>query len=403
MPRPPARSAVDEVEPRGSQCRNHTRQRRREKGDTRCERHHGDVDANGFRTRQAVGHEHHDGLQAPARQPEADNGRGKSHHEALGEELRDQLVTAGTERCPYGELGPPTFAAHQEEVRDVGTGDREDEADGHKEHAESGVDVSDDHVLEGTNHWTKVDKGSSGYPSIEVRHHRGELVGRVRNGDAVAQTPQDLDVAQDAGAERLVAVDIGQRVERRPDLGPARVREIRGHDPCHSEGLVLQVQRLPEGFGCCGKQPHPRAIGEHDQPLGATAIVLDGQRSADLGPHAGHVEEPTHHSDGLRGDPDVANAPVLLERAVVADTRDLLERAARASDLLDVCGSIRYVRGEARARHAPRHHKAVLVRNRQRSEQDAANQREHHRGACHAQRECQDGTGVKRLRSTSVS
>ena len=225
----------------------------------------------------------------------------------------------------------------------------------------------------------------------------------MRNGDTVAQTPQKLDVLQDVGTERLVAFDIGERIEGCPDLGSARVREVCGHDPCHGEGLVLQVQRLPEGFGCCGKQPHPRAMGEHDQPLGATTIVLGGQRSADLGPHAGHLEEPAHHGDGLRGHPDVAEAPVLLERAVVADTGDLLERAARARDLFDICGSIRYVRGEARARHAPRHNKAVLVRNRQRSDQDAANQREHHRGACHAQRECQDGTGVKRLGSTSVS
>ena len=124
---------------------------------------------------------------------------------------------------------------------------------------------------------------------------------------------------------------------------------------------------------------------QDDHPLGAAAVVLNGQRPADLRPHAGHVEEPAHHCDGLRGDPDVAEAPVLLERAVVADARDLLERAARASDLLDICGSIGYVRGQARARHAPRHDKAVLVRNGQRPEQDAADQREHHCGARHAQ------------------
>ncbi len=51
---------------------------------------------------------------------------------------------AGTERCPYGEFGPPTFAAHQAEDDDVGTRNRQDEADGREEHAERGGDVSDD-------------------------------------------------------------------------------------------------------------------------------------------------------------------------------------------------------------------------------------------------------------------
>ena len=81
--------AVDEVQPRGSQCWNRTRQRGREKGDTGCESHNGDVNPNGFRTWKAVGHERDDGLQAPARQHDAHNGSGESYHETLGEELCD--------------------------------------------------------------------------------------------------------------------------------------------------------------------------------------------------------------------------------------------------------------------------------------------------------------------------
>ncbi len=141
----------------------------------------------------------------------------------------------------YRELGPSAFATHQEQVGDIGSSYRQDQADSREQDTERGVDVADNHVLEGTNHRTEVDEARSGRSSIEFRQHRGEFGGRMIGSHTAAQTPKDLDVPKDAGAKVLVGLDVGQAVERRPDLGAARVREVRGHDPCDSEGSVLQV------------------------------------------------------------------------------------------------------------------------------------------------------------------
>jgi hypothetical protein len=57
------------------------------------------------------------------------------------------------------------------------------------------------------------------------RHHR-HLVGRLLDGDAPGQAPENLDVAEQTGAIRLVGLDVRQGVECSPDLGPVRVLEV---------------------------------------------------------------------------------------------------------------------------------------------------------------------------------
>jgi hypothetical protein len=75
------------------------------------------------------------------RKEQAECPAAQRQHQALGEELSGQPAPARAERGTDGQLALPGDAPGQEQVGDVGAGDEQDEADGHREHEEGRTDA----------------------------------------------------------------------------------------------------------------------------------------------------------------------------------------------------------------------------------------------------------------------
>ena len=64
-------------------------------------------------------------------------------HERLGDDLPHQPGAAGAERGADGELASPRGRAAEHQVRQVGAGDEQDEADRAGQHRERALDAAD--------------------------------------------------------------------------------------------------------------------------------------------------------------------------------------------------------------------------------------------------------------------
>jgi hypothetical protein len=140
-------------------------------------------------------------------------------------------------------------------------------------------------------------------------------------------------------------------------------------------------------------------MGDHQHALGAGRVVGPAQRAAQVGLHAEHVEELSR--DGRAA--QVARRSVLehaaAPSAVIADARDALEQPALSPDGVDLARSERPVGERPRGELLPGDDQPVLVPNRERAQQHALYEREHHAGSGHAERQREHRRGREGLRS----
>ncbi len=112
------------------------------------EREHGRVDVDGLQSRQARRADLHEGVDAPDRDQQAERAAGRREQHALGQELPHQARAAGAQRAANGNLPLPDRRAREQQVRDVGAGDQQHEADRGEQRQQRRTHVADQIVVQ---------------------------------------------------------------------------------------------------------------------------------------------------------------------------------------------------------------------------------------------------------------
>ncbi len=228
---------------------------------------------------------------------------------ALEEELPHEPYAARSERDAERDLAPPRGRAREEEIRDVGAGDEEDDADHPHEHQERGL---------GSVAQTRNPSGSLEQQKLL----RGEALSKaLRVGDALEIFLKELPVddvrfrasfverhsftqtshrSQPSGSKVLE-----HRAPGRKDLGlhhqgnvevdriadfDAMKPALRDADDGH--GLPVHEDGASDRLGIARESPLPECVAQdHDRMAARPDVVLPGEDPAHGGSHSESLEE----------------------------------------------------------------------------------------------------------------
>ncbi len=224
--------------PTSSGCRQGRRQPKR---DARHECHrqaegqHVHVDRQIRKTRDRRRPEPHQ--RAHEREGETGTGNSAEHpqHEALGQQLRDQLAPARAEGRPHGDLAAAGLSPREQQVRDVRTGDEQHERDGAEQGHERRANVANDPLVQrrGQERRVFLGPGKLHGQAIGDRLQRGR---RLAGRHGVLQARQHLHPLRAARLGCEVARDEDERL---PELRGGGKPEGGGSDPDDRHGLAV--------------------------------------------------------------------------------------------------------------------------------------------------------------------
>jgi hypothetical protein len=171
---------------------------------------------------------------------------------------------------PHRHLASPSGRPREQQVRDVGTGNQQDEADGAHQRQEDQLDRPAVHALVERHH-------ASRHVFVGVGVVGGELPGdgfhlrlRLRIRDAVAETAEHFDGASVA----LLFGDSRQLAERDPEIRVVRELETLGHHADHGRRNLVDLDRAAEYGGIAAVAILPDAVAENHHRAGAGTIVV---------------------------------------------------------------------------------------------------------------------------------
>ena len=266
----------------------------------------------------------------PVSDGDPQGGRRQGEGHALGEELADEPPPAGADGQAYGDLAPAMERAAEEQVRDVGAGDEQDEADDghqqrrHRHHAVARVRVHGGARQRHHGHAAAL---------VVVRVFRLEPLGDhaeaglgLRRGDPGLQPalgeheqPAALFVPVDAGLDLLV------HGHRHPHLGAdadVEARVARRGDADDRVRRAVEVQRLAHRARIRAEALRPEGMAQHHDRIAPRDLVLVGTEGpADHGAHAQQVEvvsrdELAEEDLGLAARVEAHGRPVVAEHAL---------------------------------------------------------------------------------------
>jgi hypothetical protein len=103
-------------------------------GSDQREEEYGQIDADFVKARQSGGSDGDQDAQRAECEGKGDGSAGDSEDEAFGEQAGSDFASPGAKRGTDGDLLPAAFGANEEEVGDVGAGDKQDNDNGaHKD------------------------------------------------------------------------------------------------------------------------------------------------------------------------------------------------------------------------------------------------------------------------------
>ena len=183
------------------------------------EQQDGRIDRHLVGSREAVGIQAHDGLDARAREDETERAAEQRQQDALGHELAEQPSAAGAERGADRELPASRLGAGDQQVREVGAGDQEHERDRSLEDPDRPPGAADNLLLQRLHLQPMSVRGVDvllhANALAPVADERLELVRGSRRRHAVLEAADQIQ-------EVIAAVLAIRRVEAQgqPDLGP---------------------------------------------------------------------------------------------------------------------------------------------------------------------------------------
>ena len=308
---------------------------------------------------------------------QAQRAAGQGEEQALGEELADETLAAGSQGRPHGQLLPTRHGPREQQARQVGARDQQ-QAGGRAQQREGQHPRLDGQLVA-----QPVDRRAGlrvrvGIRALQLRGDHLHLGASLLERDVPGQPRHDVQVVVCAVRE----VRLPEPFRRRPHLGVAvREAEPGRHHAHHDVWRAVDQDLAAEHAGFAPEARLPNSMAQHHGGHRLGSVVLGTEDTSQLRPHA---QQRKH----LRGEVGVVHALRLAFATEIdrpeAEGPHRLERPAHALPVAVVR------RGQLRVPIArfgfPEPHQAVRLRERQRAEQHVVGDREGGRGRAHPQR-----------------
>src|ERR1700687_1582336 len=108
------------------------------------------IDADFTNARKSCGGDAREDAQRTVSETQSDSAAEQSENDAFEQEVRSDAAAARAQGGAHGQFLAAAFDADEQQISDIGTGDKEDHADRTHEDPEDAADVADDVVLERT-------------------------------------------------------------------------------------------------------------------------------------------------------------------------------------------------------------------------------------------------------------
>ena len=355
---------------------------------------HAAVEADRVDARHAAAAERVEALHAGRGDQQAGQPARAGEQERLGEELPHQPGGAGADGGADRHLAAPADGAGEQEVRDVGAGDEQHEADGADEDPQRTADLADDLLAQRHDAERQLPVGriDGGMLAAEARRQRVHpRLGR-RGRDAGRQAREDVVVL--ARADRRRVGPERQRQQQLRLLGAAerrqhvaRQREAGRQHADDAIGDAVHDQRPADGGRIPAVAPQPGAVRQQRRAGGAGAILVGGEQAAEGGTDAEHRQQVRRHPDRA----DAFRLAAAGQVVVAADGERDVGEGAGAADV-EVLRGREPVLGDAQARRSvPEDDEAIGIGVGQRAEEQRAGDAEDRGVGADAERQRQDG------------
>ena len=259
--------------------------------DDKREREHRGIDGDLCRSRQAIRIRGHECAYTRPRQQQPHCPATEREHATFRDELHQQPPAAGADRSAHGELTMSRLRASEEKIREVRTRNQEHEANGGLQYPDRETRRADDLFLHRL-HLQRVTVRREhvilrARPLAPARHERRELSLRLRRGDAVLHSPNQVEEMVSA----VLAIR-GIELQRHPQLDVV-VHDVEAgrHD---ADDLVLRAvhfDRLPDDVGSRRERRPPQLTGQHDEPRTVCAGLITSKPSSRLRRHTKRLEQ----------------------------------------------------------------------------------------------------------------
>ena len=331
-----------------------------------------------------LGNEAEHEVEFPKRQHEAREPAENAEQQALREHLQDDPAAAGAESKPYRNLPMARGAAREQEVGDIGAGDKQQGDHGPEHEVEAAADIAGGEVARHQRAETQAGVGRR-MRRGEPRGDRVELCLDLLECDAGLDSRVD-DPAVFAAAPFLGLFGDGERL---PEVVRFGETEILRHHADHGRGVVVERDRLPEHVGAAAERFLPQRVAEDDDRRGAGLVLFGLERAAEHGLHAKRPET-------IDRDPSAEHAFRAVAAVEDVGAVPSRERAGQRRRRVAHIAEIRQRKLEVVARilgvdDAQVEQRGLVGEERQRPQQHGVEDREHRRRRGDADRERDDG------------
>ena len=392
-PRPPPAKLYEQVAACHGERRRKGREPRGEDTDDEGECCDREVDADGLDPWKAVGQKRQQSRQAPPACRESERRGNQGEHETFEQQLLNDPRTPGAQRFMDCQFGSSALTTHQQQVGHVRAGNQQQEPDGRHQRQHRGADAANDRLREGTNHGDEVASAVRPHDGFQPARQRCELAGRLFDGDTRPKPAKQIDLLPCRISEWPRR---RERARRPPHFHADGVIEIR-HHAHDGEPLLTERDSPAQDVWRAAVAACPQRVAHHEHMLRSFHVVGPRQRA----PEKRMDSEDVKKVAGNRGGVDVGCGSVFADdvgAGVIPTPRDGLEQLAGVANGVNL-GPAKGMMGESRgSKLFPGDDEPLFVANGHPAQQDALDQREHHRGPGKAQRERQGGCHAERLR-----
>ncbi len=180
--------------------------------------------------------------------------------------------------------------AQQHQVRDVGAGDEQHQADRRGEHEQRLPNVTDDRVVQGDDLARRALDSQHRLVALLVGDEGAQLGDRLPECRVRGQPP-DHGLPADAPVRGLDR-------HRHPELGVLGKVEAVGHHADDGLGVALDGDRPADHRRIAAESVAPDARADDDEAVRALLIFTSRERPPDVWPDAQRVEETRRHASG---------------------------------------------------------------------------------------------------------
>jgi hypothetical protein len=356
-------------------------------GDAEGEDEHHGIEPEAHQVLRRLRHEPHQQRHARGRERRAEAAAGEPEHEALGQHQAHDPAAARPERAPQRELPLPRRPARQQQARHVGARDHQHEGDRAEHHQKRAPRLAHQ-VLPQVAHDGARASVSIGIGLGDPRHDHADVGLGLPVAHAGLEARVAVEVVRAPVLRRILEVPGALRhreTRRNPELRVVREAEPRRRHADHGIGLVVEQQRAPDHVGPRAEPRAPQRVADDHDVVAARSLLVRAEAAAEPRPDAHHLEEV--------GRDDHALAPLRLLALPQVEVDAAHGRHAGEDAVL------RAQVDEVGRRHAadrasplgPDDHQALVVEERQRTQQHGVDHVEDRDVRADAERKREDG------------